>query len=276
MMEEVFAVDVGGTNAKYGIINSKGKLREITRLRTGYRCKPENLFKEIFNRCKGLPVCLSIAGVIENGFIKENPNLYYFRDINLKRYNFAVIENDANASAFGEWYWERRNKKCLISLTLGCGVGGGVVYYGKIFKGKDNGCEIGHGVMNFGGPKCSCGAYGCIESYISSHYFFRELGKSPEDAFVMAKTDKNVRVKFREYGKFLGIAVASLSNIFAPDSVVLTGGITFAKEYFDTAMKKEYKKRVMKSLMSEIQYSKHPLESSILGVSALYFSRDRK
>jgi len=273
IFEEVYAVDIGGTNAKCSIIDSKGESRKITTLKTGYRCKPQRLFKKIFSQCEGLPVCLSVAGIVENKFIKENPNLYYFRNINLKKYNFAVIENDANASAFGEWYWERKNKKCLITLTLGSGAGGGVVYHGKIFKGKGDGCEIGHGVMNFEGGKCNCGSYGCIENYVSSHYFFRVLGKSPVDAFILAKTNKNTREKFREYGKFLGIAIASLSNIFAPDCVVLTGGITFAKKYFDSVMRKEYRKRVMKSLSMEIQYSKHPLESALLGVSALYFSK---
>ncbi|MCU0723822.1 MAG: ROK family protein, partial [Planctomycetes bacterium] len=160
----------------------------------------------------------------------------------------AFLENDANAAAYGEWrVGSGRGTRHFLALTLGTGVGGGIVVDGRILVGADGAAgEFGHVTVHPDGPPCGCGSRGCLEAYASANATARRFvegvraGKAAlpgsfakpleevrsADVHAFAK-DGNAfaREVLAETGRWLGIGVASLVNVFNPDMVALLGGL---------------------------------------------------
>ncbi|RLG56185.1 MAG: hypothetical protein DRN88_04755, partial [Candidatus Hydrothermarchaeota archaeon] len=228
---------------------------------------------------KGLPIAIAIAGAVDKGVIKDNPNLPKWAFFDLSSYfNNVIIENDANAAAFAEWFWRERNTKILVCITIGTGIGSGVIINGEIYKGRGVASELGHMVIDYKGERCKCGNVGCFETLASSHFIERraieEFGKklSPEELTKLAKNNEKAREIFNELGRNLGIGLSNISNIFDPELIVLAGGITKAYKLFKDAMLQEYEKRVLKATRTKIKKSELGELAGVLGVAALYFT----
>jgi glucokinase len=161
----------------------------------------------------------------------------------------TLMDNDANCFALGEAVLGAgKGKNIVLGITLGSGVGGGLIVKGKIYRGAfGSALEAGHVTINYLGPECSCGGKGCLEEYCSRRFFLRK-GKEPEEIFKKAKKgDKESLKIFEEYGKYLGIGLSNIINIVDPDLVIIGGGISGAYPFFIKAAKKEIKKRVISS-----------------------------
>jgi glucokinase len=145
----------------------------------------------------------------------------------------VAIDNDANAAAIGEWQaGVARGASDVVMLTLGTGVGGGLILAGRPYRGATgSGAELGHIVVELGGPPCGCGGHGHLESYAAgpaADRIARELYGGDEDAHELlerAKAGEEQAVEaLAHIGRYLGAAIATLVNVFEPELVVIGGG----------------------------------------------------
>jgi glucokinase len=171
---------------------------------------------------------------------------------------------------FGEWWvGAAQGSRALVGLTIGTGIGGGIVLDGKLFHGvSDAAGEIGHTTIDSTGRRCKCGNYGCIEAYASGPaiasravegieagaetrlpvYVGGDLARITAQTVYEAAHDNDefALEVVRDTAKFLGAAVANLINIFNPDTCVILGGVTMAGDKLFTPLKAEVKRRAFK------------------------------
>ena len=247
-----WGVDVGGTDCKVGVVDADGRVRAEVEFETPD--SPEIAVREIERACTALAaevgegidrLGLGVPGPLdlERGVIVQAPNLGW-RDVPLRDMVAdalgcpVVMDNDANAAAFGEaWVGAGRGARVLLLVTLGTGVGGGVVEDGRVFHGaRGLAVEIGHMVAVSGGRACSCGKRGCVEAYFSAH----ALREQAAEIGVGDGDPRGHRSLFERYAAgdprivpWLGQAIDVLAQgvahagvLFDPDRIVFTGGLT--------------------------------------------------
>ena len=187
----------------------------------------------------------------------------------------VVVENDANAWALGEyWRGSAQRRRDVVLLTLGTGVGGGLIIDGKLVRGRSGmAAELGHVTVEPGGMLCDCGSRGCLEAYASTSGLRRlveqRLGLArgarlrqellDEDGNFSARQmtiiarhgDSFAREIFSIAGRYLGIAVASFLNVFNPELVVIGGGVAGALPYMRADMMKEVRLRAFSAVVAE-------------------------
>ncbi len=259
-MAFAIGVDVGGTNIRFGVFDGK-KLIAETRLEAniGEACRALNfetapaeviriLSAEIHALVKKYPQ-IQTVGVGFPGFIDptkkiimQSPNLPHLKDFDLsaqlsRTINLPVIlENDANAAAFGEYSLINNASESLIYIGLGTGVGGGLILDGKLYAGQ-HGCamEIGHIIVESNGRQCGCGNSGCMETYasatgLSTTYF--ELTKQKKSAAQIAALadagDKHALFAYQNTANALAQALASILKVIDIENVVIGGGMSHA------------------------------------------------
>lgn len=261
-MKNYIGFDIGGTSVKGGIVDEEGKLLVFDSIPTD----PATIVADLAGFVNQL---LSKAGLTADGvegigmgipgMIDSEKGFVIFAG-NLDWKNFPIayelsamtgmkvkITNDANAAALGEArFGAGKDYTDSILVTLGTGVGGGIVIGGKLFAGRHSqGAEIGHMVIDRGGLKCTCGRRGCFEVYASATALIRDTKHAmrenldsemwqdytPETvdgltAFSHAATDKTAAKIVDNYENYLACGLANLANIFRPDVIMLGGGIS--------------------------------------------------
>ena len=270
----VIGLDLGGTNLRVAGVSAGGEVVALHREQTAAREGPgpviERIVAAIGRVSDGVTsaggsvrgVVLGAPGIISSrkGTVVASPNLPGWRDVPLRDRVAAatglpvLLENDANAAAYGE-YWRGAGQGCdsLVLLTLGTGVGGGLVLRGELWRGADGMAgEIGHLTVEPGGRTCRCGNAGCLETYASATAVvenYRELsgieeGVSAEEVGRRAhEGDANARQAYREAGRSLGIAFAGLVNLLNPERIVIGGGVLPAWDLFMPAAEQEMRRR---------------------------------
>ena len=251
-------IDVGGTAIKGVVIDGDGKLYGEDSVPT---VGGEEIVNGIVTLCNRLMrgnkvegIGIGCAGVIDSAegkvVLARNLSLADFPLVKLLREKIDLpvkITNDANAAALGEAkFGAGKNYKNSILVTLGTGVGGGIVIDGKLFEGnKSAGAEIGHMVIEKGGENCSCGRRGCFEAYSSATALKRMTRRAMEEdagsamwnsctsqtvtgktAFEHYKTDTAAREVVEKYIEYLACGLTNLANIFRPEVIMLGGGIS--------------------------------------------------
>ncbi len=286
MANKYFAgVDIGGTNIRAALFDSDGKV--VTKSKAPTNKDPmQVLFGLLETVCAPnardvAGIGIAVAGLIDrsNGVVMRSPNIPKLNGVNLKSEignlykTRIVVENDANAAAYGEKIsGAGKNIRNFVMFTLGTGIGGGIVFHDKLL---DVAAEIGHMSINAGGRQCPCGNVGCLELYASATAIIgntvEELEKGgssilrdfnngnfyklmAEDIYNAAlEGDPLARNVLREAGKSLGIGIANVINIMGPDAIILTGGLIGALNiYIETAIK-EASKRALKELYDNVQ-----------------------
>lgn len=163
------------------------------------------------------------------------------------------MENDGSCFALAETLWgAAKDSSVVLGITLGTGVGGGVIFRTEEKKGYriwtgafGSGGEVGHMIIRQGGEKCSCGNLGCFEVY-GSEKFFKRRNLSPRETAERAREgDKEAIQVFEEYGENLGIGISSLINVLDPETVVLGGGISNAFDLFSKSLVAQARKRIL-------------------------------
>ena len=209
----------------------------------------------------------------ERGIVLVAPNLGW-KDFPLapriqSRLNLpTTLDNDANCATFGEW-WQgaARGGRNVVGLTIGTGIGGGLILDGALYHGSsDMAGEIGHTTIDLNGRHCKCGNYGCLEAYASApaiatrarEVLVREEGESAIPAMVdgqfelitaqivydaAAAGDSIANEIVRDTARYLGAGVANLLNIFNPDIVVVAGGVTAAGDALFVPLRAEVRRR---------------------------------
>ncbi|HEY0671046.1 MAG TPA: ROK family protein [Longimicrobiales bacterium] len=235
------------------------------------------------------------------GTVIQSPNLgwrnFPLRDLIANAVNLpAVLDNDANCATYGEWWLGAgRNVQTLIGLTLGTGIGGGIVLNGEIFHGvSDAAGEIGHMTIEANGRKCPCGNYGCLEAYASGPAIARRaiegleagveslltdlVGERVEE--ITAATvyeavingDQYANEVMRETAKFLGAGVANVINIFNPEMIVISGGVTKAGDHLFVPLRSEVRRRAFKSALDacQITAAQLPGTAGVIGAAGVF------
>lgn len=256
-------VDIGGTEIKAGIVSNNKIIKKVV-VKTGKT--KEEIIRNILDVIKSLMnekinfIGVGIPGPAdyEKGVIGDTPNLP-LKGVNVKKIiskrfrKKVVIDNDANCFVLGESL--RLKKKNVIGLTLGTGIGGGIVIDSKLYHGKGNAGELGHCTIKFDGPKSVNN--GDLEAYVSGKAIKRDYKKSPKEL-------KSIRA-WKEIGEKIGIGIANIINAFDPDVVVLGGNISKAFNLFKTGMNKEVKKRAV----SKVSVVRGNDDSGIVGAANL-------
>ena len=271
----VIGVDLGGTNLRVALLGQDGtildKQKEATHSAEGWAKVVARLVGNIRrqrevalrNGHDVAAVGVGAPGVIhaDTGVVVKSPNFPDWNNLPLKAelekaLNIPVfIENDANAAALGEqWRGAGQGIPSMIFITLGTGVGGGIVLNNKIWHGADGMAgELGHMTLVPDGRKCGCGNTGCLEMYASS----RGIVQSYRDALASAQKELTSEQVFQAarqgdgpaiqvmngMGRYLGIGIANLINIVNPEMVVIGGGVRDAWPLFIDATREEIKKR---------------------------------
>jgi len=166
------------------------------------------------------------------------------KDLKLK----TRMENDVNCFTLAEAILGAgKNQEIVVGVTLGSGIGGGIVIRKKIFRGAFGSAgEVGHMTIKSDGFKCSCGNQGCFEEYASEKFFKRKSKLLPLEIEKKAKQgDKKAQKIYREFGQNLGLGLTNIVNILDPDIIVIGGSIAKAGSLILSPAKKEVKKRVL-------------------------------
>ena len=312
----VIGLDLGGTNSVFGIVDTRGDIKATTAIKTqGYPT-----VEEYVDACvEALQVIIEQVGGIEqikamgigapngnfyNGTIEFAPNLPWAHDgvvplakmFSERLDNIPVgLTNDANAAAIGEMtYGVARGMKNFIVITLGTGVGSGIVINGQVLYGCDGFAgELGHVIMRReNGRSCGCGRNGCLEAYCSATgvartarellettnepSLLREL--DPEkitslDVSIAAGKGDNLANKIYQFtGHMLGEACADFAAFSSPEAFIFFGGMTKAGELIMKPIRESYEEHVLKIFKGKAQFLVSGLEGSsaaVLGASAI-------
>ena len=309
----VLAADVGGTNTRMAVVNENGDILKLLKKSTHCKEGRDDMIKfivsfagETIEKSK-LPkdeICgvgIGFPGPLnaDTGTIFNPPNLNGWdnvplRDILEKELRVPVaIENDANAAALGEW-WKGAGSgtSSLVCITLGTGVGGGIVMDGKVWHGASSiAGEIGHTTVISDGRKCTCGNIGCLEAYACSGGILKRVNDAllkerdndsrqpltnlkQIDQMVMQGNEIVLNV-IKETGVILGIAIANIANLLNPEMIVLFGGVTNLGENLVGPLKEEVKKRAFKKATESLRIELSQLgdNSGILGAARNILSK---
>jgi glucokinase len=277
----VIGIDLGGTKTA-GLVLRNGSIEEKYRLETDASSQ-ESVLRGLLEVCtrlqesaqeKGISIDalgLGIAGFIdfERGVVADAPNHPLrdapVRDILEERSGLPVfVDNDANVAALAEARMGAgKGSRYLVHLTLGTGIGGGIILGGQIYRGAlGAAAELGHMIVLEGGPPCNCGARGCLESLASGVAIYRRVeemaavGRSSpmveeflaDPATFTAATvcrhadagESLAREILQEAGWHLGTGIASLVNIFNPDVVTLSGGLLGCFHHMEETMRRSF------------------------------------
>ena len=263
MKKYYLGLDIGGTFVKGACVTQLGEILAESKCPTGCEDGGAAMCDNIVALCKELQskVKGELAGVGAGcpGMIDSSKGVVRFAgNLNLKNFPLGEelqkrlgvpvkITNDANAAALGEArFGAGKNYKNSILVTLGTGVGGGIIIDGKLFEGyKSAGAEIGHMVIERHGDVCTCGRRGCFEAYCSATALVRRTRRQMEDnprsamwtkytsdtangktAFDFYHTDIDAKEVVDWYTKYLACGLANLANIFRPEVIMLGGGVS--------------------------------------------------
>lgn len=261
--------DLGGTQLKYGLVDAKGKILFSSKANTPPSIEELiNLLKRIWENLKRrekepIAACgFGFPGIfnIEEQKIYQSPNYPELDHFDLRPSLSQFIDvpfwvnNDANMAAFGEFkLGADQGVKSMILLTIGTGVGTGIILDGKLWQGKCGFAgELGHASVNPDGERCKCGSQGCLETEVSAPKIarnYKELKKikkeiSAEEVYRRAKRGDNVaRRVYAMAGHFLGIGLSIAINLLNPEKILLGGGVMKSADYLLPHALEEARKR---------------------------------
>ena len=308
----VVGIDIGGTNTVFGIVDARGTIVASSSIKTGAYAEIEEYVDAV---CQNLlPLLVANGGVDKvkgigigapngnfySGTIEFAPNLPWKGVIPLapmfeERLGIpTALTNDANAAAIGEMtYGAARGMKDFIMITLGTGVGSGIVINGQLVYGHDGFAgELGHVIIRRDGRQCGCGRKGCLETYCSATGVTRSarefLTSSTEPSLLRAIPAENITSKdvydaavkgdklaldiFEFTGQILGEAIADFIAFSSPEAIILFGGLAKSGEYIFKPIQKAIDENILtiykgktKLLMSELKDA----DAAVLGASAL-------
>ena len=319
-------IDFGGTNTKLGLINFSGHVLAESSFSTAACAKPKDFAVRVAqevarllaharvapSRIAGLGV--GVPGLVDNvrGVVHTLVNVPGWDGINVnallgERLKFPIhVENDVNAMALGELrYGAARGYENVVCVTLGTGVGGGLILNGRLYHGATlTAGEIGHIVVDSRGPRCNCGSKGCLEALIGAEGLLgrarahiKEAQKTGKKEWKMGalrawlregkvltpqllakaagKGDKNALRIWDETARYLGIVFAGITNLLNPDLFVVGGGISAAGDFFLQRVREVLHEYAMTVPAKRVKVLRSELGNlaGVLGAGSLVFER---
>ncbi|MGP1481829.1 MAG: ROK family protein [Hoylesella enoeca] len=311
----VIGLDLGGTNSVFGIVDSRGEIKATTSIKTqgydnveDYVNASNEALQLIINQVGGIDTIKAMGigapnGNYYNGTIEFAPNLSWghdgvvpLADMFSEKLGIPVaLTNDANAAAVGEMtYGVARGMKNFIMITLGTGVGSGIVVNGQLVYGSDGFAgELGHTIIRReNGRTCGCGRKGCLETYCSATGVARTarefLTKSSEpsllremkaaditslDVFIAANQGDKLALRVYDFtGEILGEACADFAAFSSPEAFIFFGGLSKAGDLLMKPFEDSYNKHVLKIFKGKAKFLLSSLDGSsaaVLGASAV-------
>src|SRR6266851_6782133 len=279
----IFVADLGGTHLRAATVDRNGRIHHRLKHPTPQAELPAEIVRALVDAARACEreytprgekisaVSVAVPGTVdfEEGVVIKAPNVPSLDGFRLgaaleSELEWPVaLENDANAAAVGEmWRGAGQGYCTLICVTLGTGVGGGIILDGKLWRGADgSAAEIGHiGVDPFGGIPCTCGSRGCLEVYASATAIVRMTREArprypnsvlhntedltSEKVYQAGKEGDELAIEvFRRMGVYLGIGLASLINVLDPEIVIIGGGLSKGWELFEKHMHQQIMER---------------------------------
>jgi len=266
MAKRYVGIDLGGTNLKLGLVSAAGEVLASHSVPTEADRGPAHVLSRMaaavgdlcakagLRAADAAAVGVGSPGPVDTarGVVLQTPNMAGWKNVPVtavlrKKLRRPVrLENDANAAAYGEFRCgAARGTSDMFLLTLGTGIGGGIVLGGRLFRGtSDTGAELGHIIIQGGGRVCGCGNRGCLEAYASAtavvERFRQEAGVIPnrnefscKDIFDAAAQGQGIARRIvAETADYLAVGITSLLHVLNPEMVVLTGGMMGAGKPF--------------------------------------------
>lgn len=311
-MRFIVGIDLGGTNIVAGCVAEDGSMiHGVRSVPTGAEEGPDAVVRRIIRTAQeaiaDLEGAVPGAEVIgagcgspgplntRTGLVLLTPNLGWV-DMPLRQRLSdglrlrTALDNDANCAVLGEWWrGAARGTSIALGLTIGTGIGGGIIIGGKLFHGaSDVAGEVGHMTIDANGRRCKCGNYGCVEAYASGPNIAMRAIESLESGsasslpsyvggdlrqitaqvvYQAAQAGDALALEVvRETAKFLGAAVGSLINIFNPEAVVIMGGVTLAGESLFEPLRREVSRRAFKPAVQVCRI----VPGELTGVAGVY------
>jgi len=288
-------IDIGGTNIKGILTDKNGKELSFAEISNPHKkgVIEESIYQLVENLSTSASVSkidinaigIGSAGTIDRnkGTIITSPNIKALKNYPLSK-NIekltgikVFLENDATIALIGGWWKGHGTRfKNWIMVTLGTGIGGGVIIDNKIYTGQTGSAmEIGHMTIDYNGRKCNCGSNGCFEQYASVtsliNFIKKHQNEYPDSLlneeikndkeltgkkiYEMAiKGDELAKAAFKEISYFLGVGIANLINIFNPEAIIFGGGLSEAHKLFIPEMKKIINKRALHGVKENIKF----------------------
>lgn len=315
MKELVFGVDLGGTNIKVGLVSAEGTIVHRHQAETLGERGPAAVARRI---CQAARQCVeaadvgpdAVAGIgvgspgtidLENGVVLFSPNLPGWDDIPLRRMIEddiglpCALDNDANVAALAEqWAGAGRGASSLVLLTLGTGIGGGIVLDGRVWHGANGVAgEIGHMSINPDGPRCGCGNLGCLEAYASATAMVRRMHQAiqsgretslaprlddltAQDIHKAALAgDKAARDNIEATGRYLGVGVSNIMHILNPQVIAFSGGVAAAGDMLMEPLLDEMEKRTLEASRRDVKvcFAELPRDAGVIGAARCFMLR---
>ena len=314
MKPYVIGLDLGGTNSVFGIVDARGEIKATTAIKTGGYDSAEayveasvEALQPIIEQVGGIEKIKAMGigapnGNYYSGTIEFAPNLPWAHNGKVPLAQMfsdklgvpVALTNDANAAAIGEMvYGVARGMKNFIVITLGTGVGSGIVVNGQLLYGCDGFAgELGHVIMEKNGRVCGCGRKGCLEAYCSATGVARTAREllattdrpsllremNPEDitsldvAIAAGKGDALANEIYEFTGHMLGEACANFAAFSSPEAFIFFGGMVKAGELIMKPIREAYDKTVLKIFRGKAQFLVSGLDgasAAVLGASAI-------
>ena len=287
-MQNIIGVDLGGTNIGAGLIDLDGKVikkyETPTQADKGTKAVINNIISSIKNVQQGKVIGIGIGSPgplnYKTGTVLNPVNLP-FRNVPLKKIVQdklklpTFFDNDANCFALAEAiFGSGKNYENVAGLTLGTGIGGGLVINKKIYHGRNNAAELGHMTINYDGPKSRCGNNGCIETHAAARGIVSIYNKKSNPYLIYKealKGNKKAIKTFDEMGHYLGIGLTNIIYAFDPNIIVIGGKISNSWKFFSKSMNQIVKERYFgkppKVVKSNLK------DAGILGAGALVLEK---
>ncbi len=287
-MERLLGVDIGGTDVKLGVLTVEGEILESGAISTRAEEGPGSLARRVGEWVAALPggmggisrAGVDCAGLVDRqgGILRYSPNLPGWKEVPIasvfsKALGVCVdIENDVNAAVWGEYVLgSGRGTESFVALTLGTGVGGGIVAGGRLYRGAQGMAgEVGHHVIDRNGPECLCGSRGCVEAFIGARAIIDRAvsaaaaggagalagmkGLTVKDISRAASEGDEVAIRvLAETGRYLGICLANIVHILNPEAIAIGGGVAGAGELILGPARDSMKRHLMSEVLAAVR-----------------------
>lgn len=315
MKKYIVAVDLGGTNIKAAVIRDGKKIIDKIMVSTKAYKNRDALINGIAQLCRKLieknaikkgeilGIGIGLPGLIDSkrGIVHHLVNIEGFKNVPLKKLIEkktdirTFLDNDVNVMTLGELhYGAGQGAKNMLCITLGTGVGGGIIINGSLYRGSSlSAGEIGHMPLNEIGPKCGCGGFGCMEKFVGNKYIVETAAKkiragkktlikklvkgnlkrlTPEIISRAAKrNDALAKAIWKEVGAHLGVTLAGVINLINPERIVIGGGVSEAGKFLFESIKRTVKERAMRvpANCAKIVKAKLGQDAGLIGAAVL-------
>ncbi len=314
----VVSVDLGGTHLRVGCVDASGNVIYKIKVPAEARSGSDRVLEKVYQSIEQIRreavgersivgVALGFPGIVhpEKGIVYQSPHFPDWKNLDLLSFfksriqETIIIDNDANLAALGEaWKGAGQRKKNFIMITLGTGMGGGLVLNRQVWHG-DRGFagEIGHICVDIDGPPCGCGSHGCLETYASASAIGTLIEKVDDERGLERLLEKSGLTRgrlsfqffyeqamdgdifanaiFKKFGFYLGVGIATMVNTLGMETIIIGGGVSEALKFFIQPALKEIRERTYQEVADKVQIEAGQLgdEAGLVGGAAAFFTR---